>query len=166
MPLATIARVARNLWAALSLLGAFLAIVIAVASPVSAADEPSIAVIVHPSAASTRMSPALLKQIFTRQLLFWPSGAPVVPINFPPGDPLRVTFDSVVLGMTPERTSQYWIDQLVRARAQPPRKLASPGLALRVVAQLKGSIAYVPAGIVTGNVHIAAYVKNGKVVMP
>lgn len=155
----------RKLWVLWLVLAGCLAIAAAPAERAHAAEDVALTVIVHPSKAEVRMSASLLKQIFTRQLLFWPDGTPIVPINFPPGDPLRVVFDRVVLGMSPDRAGEYWIDQMVRARAQPPRKLASAGLALRVVTQLKGAIAYVPASIVTADVHAAAQIADGKLVV-
>ena len=70
----------------------------------------------------------------------------------------------VILGMGPDRVGEFWVDQLVRARARPPRKLPSPRLMVRVVSQLKGSIGYVPIERLTADVKVVATVRGGKVV--
>jgi hypothetical protein len=136
-------------------------------SPAEAiAEEDALAVIVHRTNPLSSISPAMLKQVFTAQLLFWSNGQSVVPLNYAAGDALRTSFDRAVLGMSPERVGEYWVDQMVRAKARPPRKVASTSLALRVVAQLAGAIAYVPARSVTKEVKVVAIVKDGKVLAP
>jgi hypothetical protein len=154
-------------WTPWLLLAAWLLSAASLSAPKAAvAETPAIAVIVHRANPNARISATMLKQLFTGQLLFWPTGGPVVPINFPPGDPLRVAFDYAVLGMSPERAGEFWVDQLVRVQARPPRKLASPSLALRVVMQLPSAIAYLPASMATADVRVVATIKGKEVVLP
>lgn len=134
-------------------------------TPARAAEAPvPLAVITHPGNTLKEVRGPMLKQLFTAQLLFWPDGKAVVALNYPPRHALRVVFDQAVLGMDPQRVGEFWVDQLVRARARPPRKLPSPRLMLRVVAQLKGAVGYMPLDQVTRDVEVLALVKAGKVV--
>jgi len=135
------------------------------ATPIGAgAADVKLAVITHPQNTVDSVTPRKLKQLFTAQLLFWPSGSPVVALNYPAGAGLRVAFDRAVLGMGPDRVGEFWVDQLVRARARPPRKLPNARLMLRVVAQLKGSVGYVPVERLTADVKVLATIRGGKVV--
>lgn len=129
----------------------------------ASAESAELAVIVHRDLRLSKIDAAMLKQVFTAQLLYWPDGTAIIPVNYAARDPLRTEFDAVVLGLSPERVDEYWIDQVVRGRARPPTKVPSPALALRLVSRLKGVIAYVPANVVGPEVKVIAYVRRGKV---
>lgn len=68
--------------------------------------------------------------------------------------------------MSAEEVAKYWIDQRVRGGAPPPRQVPDPALALRLVAKLPGSVAYVPSSMVNSQVKVVARVSDGKVIGP
>src|SRR5689334_13664246 len=83
----------------------------------ASAESVELAVIVHRELRLPKIDAAMLKQVFTAQLLYWPDGTAIIPVNYAARDPLRTAFDEVVLGLSPERVDEYWIDQVVRGRA-------------------------------------------------
>jgi len=66
--------------------------------------------------------------------------------------PSRERLDRVLLGIEPDEVGGFWVDQRVRDGRHPPRALPSDELAVRVVAQLPGAIACVPARLVVSGV--------------
>lgn len=131
------------------------------------ADDPELAVVVHPSVSVRALSTAELEAIFTSAMLRWPDGKTIIAFHYAPEDPVRRVFDRVVLRMGSEEIGRFWIDQRIRGGAAPPRRAPSPRLAARVVARLAGSIAYVPvADVGTENVRVVARVRGGVVVPP
>lgn len=125
-----------------------------------------LAVIVNPSAAVDRVDGARLEAIFSAVERTWADGKPIIAFSFAPEDPLRVEFERVVLRMTPDQVSRYWIDQRIRNGLRPPRQIPDPVLALRLVAKLPGSIGYVPRRLVDASVRVVARVRDGKVLPP
>jgi hypothetical protein len=101
-----------------------------------------------------------------RRRLTWDDGTRVLPFNYPAGHPLRVDFDRLVLGFDPNETARYWIDARIRAGGEAPRSLGTPSLAMRVVSQLRGSIAYVPADESTAGLRVVARVSRAGVTSP
>jgi ABC-type phosphate transport system substrate-binding protein len=126
----------------------------------------AIAVIVHPAAPAGGMDPARLEAIFSGTQRSWSDGKPIITFNLPPEDPGRVEVDRVVLHMTSEQVSRYWIDQRIRSGQRPPRQVSDPALAVRLVGKLPGSIGYVPARLVDANVRVVARIRGGKVEAP
>lgn len=58
--------------------------------------------------------------------------------------PDRAAFDLVVRGKTPDEVGRFWVDQKIRAELRPPRVVASPRVAARIVERLETGIADVP----------------------
>lgn len=140
---------------------------LAASSVVARADDPELAVVVHPAVGVRALSTAELEAIFTSTMQRWPDGKSIIPFAYAPEDPVRRLFDRVVLRMGPEEVGRFWVDQRIRGGAAPPRRAPSPRLAARVVARLPGSIAYVPvADVGAENVRIVARVRGGVVVPP
>jgi ABC-type phosphate transport system substrate-binding protein len=135
------------------------------AAPAGEGGE-SIAVIVHPAVDVGALDTARLETIFGGTQRSWPDGKPIIAFNLPPDDPARVELERVVLHMTPEQVSRYWIDQRIRSGQRPPRQISDPMLAVRLVAKLPGSIGYVPARLADANVRVVARIRAGKVVPP
>jgi hypothetical protein len=133
-----------------------------------AADAPPsrLLVIGHPGTVPARLDADLLQQAFLKQRMVWPSGARVVPFNFPPSDPVRVAFDRAALGMSPVRSAAYWIDARIRHGLDAPRTVSSATLAINIVARLPGSIAYVPEAALPANVNVVARIEGDRVVAP
>ena len=113
----------------------------ALALPARAASHPLV-VIVSARSALKDLPVADLRRIYlshTREV----EDTRVVPFNLPHGKAERVQFDQVVLGMSPEESGRYWVDQRIRGKPKPPRTIHDPGLVVRVVAKFPGAIAYV-----------------------
>jgi hypothetical protein len=127
---------------------------------------PDMAVIVHPAVTASALDRSALAALFSMSRRSWDNGVTVVPFNYPTENPMRRTFDQLVLGLQPNEVSRYWIDQRIRGQGHPPRQVADPGLVIRLVAQIKGSIGYVPAPIADKTVRVVARVINGKLAPP
>jgi hypothetical protein len=132
----------------------------------AASGDVDLDVIAHPSVPIEAIDRAALAAIFSMTRRSWGGGLSAVPFNYPPENGLRRAFDAAVLGLAPEEVGRFWIDQRIRGFGYPPRQVAEPGIMLRVVASLKGSIGYVPAGTADKSVRIVARVRQGKVVAP
>jgi ABC-type phosphate transport system substrate-binding protein len=125
-----------------------------------------LSVIAHPSVPSQKLAAAELAAIFTGAMKNWKDGSTIKLFNAPSGTPMRAEFDSVVLNMTPEQVSRFWIDKRIRGEGTPPRQVTPPELVNRLVATLPGAISYVPDDKVASGVRVVARVRGGKVVTP
>jgi len=86
-----------------------------------------------------------VRDIFMGVPTYVKAGEPYVPITHPPRSALRTAFDQQFLGLDPDAVGRFWIDQRIRARATPPRAIASLDVLRRVVAALPNGISYVRA---------------------
>jgi hypothetical protein len=144
-----------------------LVVLAALGRPAPGADAPpEIDVIVHPSVPAQSLDRAALAAFFSMTKRSWGGDLSAVPFNYPPESPLRRTFDSNVLGLAPAEVGRFWVDQRIRGAGHPPRQVSDPGIMLRLVASLKGSIGYVPAGQADKSVRVVARIRQGKVIGP
>lgn len=130
-----------------------------------AADPPELIVIVN-SENAVKMSGQYLESLFLKKERFWGDNAPVIALNAPPDHPARREFDRVVLGMAAETAASYWIDVRIRSGTAPPKEVSDPALAVKLVAKLKGAIAYVPATTAVTGVRVVGRIKRGKWMTP
>ena len=93
-----------------------------------------------------------LRAIFLKQRRKWSDGKAIIVLNFKAKNPVRVTFDRIVLKMLPEQAAAYWIDRRIRGGGHPPRSLISAHLIQRIVARNPQVISYVFADELTENV--------------
>jgi ABC-type phosphate transport system substrate-binding protein len=129
----------------------------------SVAEDITLLVIVNPSVRASELSADQLEAIFTLSDRQWPGGEAIIPFNYPPGSVLRESFDRAVLRMAPEEVARFWIDQRIRGIGDAPRKVPTAAILLRVVANLRGAIGYVPSGPIPADVKLVARVSAGKV---
>jgi hypothetical protein len=127
---------------------------------------PDLDVIVHPSVPTQPLDRSALAAVFSMTRRSWSGGLTAVPFNYSPESPLRRTFDASVLGLAPDEVGRFWIDQRIRGYGHPPRQVTDPTIMLRLVASLKGSIGYVPAGQADRSVRVVARIRQGKVIGP
>jgi hypothetical protein len=113
-----------------------------------------LAVIVHPNNPVGDIALSDLAAIFRKDRKTWPSGERVMPLNWNPRTPPRVTFDAAVLKMTPDEAAAYWIDQRIRGKGDPPRTLGSAGTIQAIVARQEEAVAYLPLDQVGSGVKI------------
>ena len=135
------------------------------ASAFAAPDE-ELLVIVSAQSPVRQVSAAALESYFSGAERRWPEGHNVVVFNLPPEHALRALFDRIVLRLNPDEVGRFWVDQLVRGGARPPRQVPDPVFMVRLVAKLPDSIGYVPAGQLNDSVRVVARLRQGKVVQP
>jgi hypothetical protein len=144
-----------------------LVLLAALGRPAPGADAPpELDVIVHPSVPAQSLDRASLAAFFSMTRRSWSGALTAVPFNYAPESALRRSFDSSVMGLAPAEVGRFWIDQRIRGSGHPPRQVTDPAIMLRLVASLKGSIGYVPAGQADRSVRIVARIRQGKVMGP
>jgi len=125
-----------------------------------ASDRVLLAVVVAKGSPLQDVSLAELKRIFTNEGDSDSSGQRFVPFNHPPHTTDRVGFDQVVLGMSADDVSQFWIERKIRGLPGPPRSVDSLSLLLRLIARLPGGIGYARPAQLTADVRAVRV--NGK----
>jgi hypothetical protein len=125
-----------------------------------ASDRVVLAVVVAKSSSVQDVSLSELKRIFTNEGDSDSSGQRYVPFNHPPHTTDRVAFDKIVLGMSPDEVSQFWIDRRIRGLSGPPRSVDSLSLLLRLIGRLPGAVSYARPAQLTGDVRAVRV--NGK----
>jgi ABC-type phosphate transport system substrate-binding protein len=126
----------------------------------------NLAVVVNPAAPVSSLSAAELASIFTRATRTWKDGTTVRALNLPPKSPERIEFDRVVLDMSPERSTQYWMDKQIRGEEPAPKAVGQVDILVGLLSTLRGSIGYVPEDKVDAKVRVVARIRGGKVVAP
>lgn len=117
-----------------------------------ASDRVLLAVVVARGSSVQNVRLSELKRIFTNEGDSDSSGQRYVPFNHPPHTTDRVAFDKIVLGMSPDDVSQFWIERKIRGLPGPPRSVDSLSLLLRLIARLPGGIGYARPAQLTGDV--------------
>ena len=131
----------------------------------AAPDEP-LFVIVHAKSPVERVSSYELEALFTRAQTRWDDGSTVYPFSFPPGSEPREQFDRVVLRLSSDQVGRFWLDRRIRGLGLPPKQVPSPTMMVQIVANLPGSIGYVPALRTRTGVKVIARIVQGKVMPP
>ena len=147
-------------WLVLSLSCALLCLLPTAERNAKASDKVILAVVVAKSSSVDDVSLSELKRIFTNEGDSDRSGQRYVPFNHPPHTTDRVGFDRVVLGMSPDEVSQFWIERKIRGLSGPPRSVDSLSLLLRLIARLPGAIGYARPSQLTADVRAVRV--NGK----
>jgi len=119
-----------------------------------------LAVVVAKPSAVQDLSLAELRRIFTNEGDSDGSGQRYLPFNHPPHTTDRVGFDHLVLGMSADEVSQFWIERKIRGLPGPPRSVDSLSLLLRLIARLPGGIGYARPAQLTSDVRAVRV--NGK----
>ncbi|MEO8904793.1 MAG: hypothetical protein ABI488_20410 [Polyangiaceae bacterium] len=125
-----------------------------------ASDRVVLAVVVAHSSSVQDLRLSELKRIFTNEGDSDSSGQRYVPFNHPPHTTDRVAFDKIVLGMSPDDVSQFWIERKIRGLPGPPRSVDSLSLLLRLIARLPGGIGYARPSQLSSDVRVVRV--NGK----
>lgn len=133
---------------------------------VRAGSEEAIDIVVHPRSRTTRLSANEVEAIFTRSLARWSDGSAIIPFNLSDTHPTRRQFDRVVLRLNPEQVGRFWLDQRIRGLGAPPKQVPDPGLLVKVIERLPGSIGYVPTSRRGTVVKVVARIVDGRVTAP
>jgi hypothetical protein len=107
----------------------------------SLAAEP-LALVVAPKSRISNLSRDKLRRIFRARPTESDDGVAFVPVNERLDGPSRTMFDRLVLGMSPQESKRYWIDQKIRG-VPSPRIVSLDALATLLPA-LAGGIGYLP----------------------
>ena len=99
-------------------------------------------VIVNASSPIEKLTAPQIKKIFLKRKRYWQE-LPLSPVNLPPQNSVRMTFESQVLHMEREGLNRYWVKQHYKGR-RPPYVFQSPRSVLRFVQKVKGAVGYVP----------------------
>lgn len=87
-----------------------------------------------------------LKKLYLGAHISDPAGERIMPFNQPLSAPDRLSFESRVLGMSPDEVARYWIDRKIRGESGAPKAVAPVDVLQRLVSRLVHSIAYVRVG--------------------
>ncbi len=137
-----------------------LALVVLLALAAGPALAEPIAVIVNPGNPRSGLTTEELRSIFLGRRTAWPDGTPAVPVDQAASAPGREAFLGSVLGMDRAHFAEHWVDQQVRGNGSAPKVAASPAAAVKLVAKVKGAVAFVPVSLVTPAVKVIFL--NGK----
>ena len=128
-------------------------------SPVPAAEELELAIIVHPSRATT-LTVETLKRIYLKRQRFWDDGHAIVAINQENGTPAREAFTRTVFGDEAARLPAYWNEQYFHG-VLPPIILGSEEAVIRYVASRPDAVGYVDARHVDASVTTVLRLRSG-----
>jgi hypothetical protein len=111
----------------------------------AAADETRpIAVVVGRESFVATVSEDALRDLYLRRQRLWPGGERAIPINLPPGHPVRERFSERILGRSSRELVAYWNGKYFEG-IMPPAVLPSPAAIRAYLAAEPGAIAYLPA---------------------
>jgi phosphate transport system substrate-binding protein len=130
------------------------ALVAGVTLPAVAANAEPVAIIVDPSNPKADISLEELKQLFLGKRGEWPDGARAVPVDQEAGGNTREAFNSTVLKMDQAAVERHWTDQKMRGAGVAPKVASSPASAVKLVAKVRGAVAYVPVSAVDPSVKV------------
>jgi len=147
-------------WFVLTSVCALLCLLPNVERSARASNRLVLSVLVARSSAVQDLSMTALRRIFTNEGDADPSNQRYVPFNHPPHTSDRMAFDKLVLGMSADEVSQFWIERKIRGMPGPPRSVDSPSLLLRLISRLPGAIGYARTSQIAGDVR--AIRVNGK----
>jgi hypothetical protein len=136
------------------------------APSLAAAPDDPLLVIVHAASPVDKFSSYEIEALFTRTKTRWSDGTPVHPFSFPAGTAPRELFDRVVLKLTGDQVGRFWLDRRIRGLGMPPKQVPTTTLMLQIVANLAGSVGYIPGLRAPPGVKVVARIVQGKVLTP
>ncbi len=69
------------------------------------------------------------------------------PVNLPAGNPVRVLFNTRVIGLTEARIQSYWAQMRFSGRSRPPPEVNDVQSLLDLLLEQRGNVGYLPADI-------------------
>ena len=115
------------------------------AAPCPAAGTDAVHLVVVASASQPlKLAPDRddLRNIYLKKIFIDDDGRRLIPVNLPPGTPLRALFASRLIGMGEPQLADYWNRQYFQG-VSPPYVLASQQAVVRFVATTPGAIGYI-----------------------
>lgn len=127
----------------------------AASAAAQAAPRPAIAIVVNPQSTITDVSFAELRRLFMGEQQFWADRSKVTLLVRAPSARERAVVLDKIYKMDEDQFRQYWIGKMFRAEvAGGPKIVYSTDMALTLIGSIKGSITFVPASAVTGDVKV------------
>jgi len=68
------------------------------------------------------------------------------PVVLPPQHPVRIVFNTEIIGLTESRIQSYWAQMRFSGRSRPPTQMASLEQLLGYLETTPGAVGYLPAG--------------------
>ena len=118
-----------------------------------AEQETELAIVVSKDSPVDSLSYGLLRQLYMGERVK-AGGTMLIPFSSPARSSDRVVFDEIVLRMSPDTVTRYWIDRRLRGLPGPARSIPTAGTVVKVVVKLEGAIGYVPVHAVTSEVKV------------
>ena len=109
---------------------------------VGVAGEETIVFIGHSGLPKTDLS--TLQRVYTGRVISI-ARQEVLPLNYPPGDPLREQFLEVVMRQSEEQYAGYWLVRKYVGKGAPPVEFATMDALIKYVTSTPGAIGYLPA---------------------
>lgn len=125
-----------------------------------AADERTLAIIVHPSRPD-RPSRVDIERMYLRQRRFWDDGSPIVPLNRGAAETERDVFSHAILNKDGAQLESFWNEQYFHG-VFPPAVVSSSEAMRRYVAADRNAIGYVWSDEVTADVHVVLTLPAGR----
>jgi ABC-type phosphate transport system substrate-binding protein len=110
--------------------------------PSSARDE--IIVIVTRDAPDFSINRVMLRDIYLKKIFMDDNGRPVIPVNLPPENPLRLSLAEMLFNKSAQQLQDYWNQRYFQGVA-PPYVLSSQEAVVQFVAKTPGAIGYIAA---------------------
>jgi ABC-type phosphate transport system substrate-binding protein len=108
--------------------------------PAAAADE--VAIIVAGDAPGYALTRSMLRDIYLKKILMDDNGQSFIPVNLPPGNPLRSGLAETLFNKSPQQLQDYWNQRYFQGVA-PPYVVDSQEAVLQFVASTPGAIGYI-----------------------
>jgi len=133
--------------------GLAVSFLLAAAAPAPTRAEP-VAIIVDKDNPKSDIGLSELRALLLGKRQEWGDGARAIVIDLEPGQPARDAVNHAVLELDQSDVDRYWVEQKVRGAAAAPKVAPTAGSVVKLVARIRGAIAYVPAGLVDGTVKV------------
>ena len=131
----------RALWIPIAVfMGALLAFA---ASAFADSRSTTYQVIVNPNNPTTAADREFLADAFLKKATTWSSGETILPVDLPPGSPVRRQFSEEVLHRSVAEVKSYWQQRIFSGRDVPPPELDSDEDVVEYVLKHEGAVGYV-----------------------
>lgn len=110
-------------------------------APLGGRAQEALVIVAHGSVPKTDL--ATVQRLYTGRILSI-AEQPALPVNLPPGHPLRQQFLETYLEQTEEQYTGYWLVRRYVGKGTPPREMATVEEILRFVGGTPGAVAYLP----------------------
>ena len=119
------------------------------------AEQPAVAIVVHPDVQVTDLSTDQLRRIFLADQQFWPDRSRIVLLVRAPEAIERKMVLDRIYQMNESEFRKYWIGKMFRAEvAALPKIVFSSNMAQELVTAIPGSITFIPSGDVDSSIKV------------